>query len=125
MSATVSGPDFVALQVRDVQRAAEFYQIRLGLRPALTSPPGAAVFDTEPISFAVREPLPGVNLDAVQPRPGAGVALWLHATDSQALHDDLATAGVEILAVPTDGPFGRMFTFIDLDGYAITIHDQA
>jgi len=31
---------------------------------------------------------------------------------------------VEILSPPMDGPFGRMFTFIDPDGYAITIHDQ-
>lgn len=125
MNATVSGPDFVALQVRDVQRAAEFYQSRLGLRPAPMSPPGAAVFATDPIPFAVREPLPGINLDEVEPRPGTGVSLWLHATDSQALYDDLVTAGVEIIAPLKDGPFGRMFTFIDLDGYAITIHDQA
>jgi hypothetical protein len=36
------------------------------------------VFATTPIPMAVREPLPGVNLDAAG-RPGAGVALWLKA----------------------------------------------
>lgn len=121
---TVTGPDFVALQVRDLGAAATFYQTQLGLRPAPSSPPGAVVFDTSPASFGVREPLPGVDLDAASPRPGLDVALWLHADDAQALHDRLAVAGVEILAPPSDTPFGRTFTFADPDGYAITVHDK-
>ena len=122
---TVTGPDFIALQVRDLDRAARFYEAQLGLRRLPTSPPGAVVFDTAPASFAVREPLPGVDLDSVAPRPGAGVALWLRADDAQALHDSLAAAGVPILAAPVDGPFGRTFTFTDPDGYAVTIHGQS
>jgi predicted enzyme related to lactoylglutathione lyase len=122
---TVTGPDFIALQVRDVDAAAEFYETHLGLRRAPASPPGAVVFDTAPVPFAVRTPLPGVDLDAVAPRPGAGVALWLHAGDAQHVHDHLAAAGVSILAAPVDGPFGRTFTFADPDGYAVTIHDRA
>src|SRR6266545_989259 len=110
----VTGPDFIALQVRDLDAAAEFYETRLGLRRAPASP----------APFAVRTPLPGVDLDVVAPWPGAGVTLWLRADDAQALHDDLAAAGVPILAAPVDGPFGRTFTFRDPDGYAITIHDQ-
>ncbi len=47
----VTGPDFVALQVRDLDRAAAFYEARLGLRRIPASPPGAIVFDTTPISF--------------------------------------------------------------------------
>jgi predicted enzyme related to lactoylglutathione lyase len=121
---TVTGPDFVALQVRDLQRSADFYQTRLGLRRAPASPPGAVVFATEPVPFAVRDPLPGFELDTVHPRPGAGVALWLHTDNAQALHDELAAAGVPIVVPPADGPFGRMFTFTDPDGYAVTIHDQ-
>lgn len=121
---TVTGPDFIALQVRDLQRAASFYETHLGLRPLPTSPPGAVVFATAPTSFAVRETLPGVDLDAASPRPGIGVALWLHADDAQALHDALAAAGVPIPVAPVDSPFGRTFTFTDPDGYAITIHDQ-
>jgi predicted enzyme related to lactoylglutathione lyase len=120
---TVTGPDFLALQVRDLERAAAFYETQLGLRRVPAGPPGAVVFDTKPISFAVREPLPGVDLDAA--RPGLGVAMWLHAEDAQGLHDELAGAGVPIVATPVDGPFGRMFTFSDPDGYAITIHDKA
>jgi predicted enzyme related to lactoylglutathione lyase len=120
---TVTGPDFIALQVRDLERAATFYQDRLGLRRAPVSPPGAIVFDTAPVAFAVRNPLPGVDLDTVD-RPGLGVALWLHSTDAQALHDSLAAADVPIVAPPFDTPFGRTFTFTDPDGYAITIHDK-
>ena len=119
----VTGPDFIALQVRDVEAAAGFYETRLGLRRAPASPPGAVVFATSPVPFAVRTPLPGLDLDAV--RPGAGVALWLASDDAQALHDELTAAGVAILADPVDGPFGRTFTFSDLDGYAITVHDKA
>jgi predicted enzyme related to lactoylglutathione lyase len=121
----VTGPDFLALQVRDLDRAAEFYESRLELRRLSVSPPGAVVFDTKPIPFAVREPLPGTDLEAAHPRPGLGVSLWLHADNAQALHDELAATGVPIAAAPVDGPFGRTFTFLDPDGYAITVHDRA
>lgn len=122
---TVTGPDFLALQVRNLDRSAQFYETHLGLRRLPASPPGAVVFDTKPIPFAVREPLPDVNLDAAIPRPGLGVALWLHTDDAQALHDRLAAADVSIVAAPFDSPFGRTFVFADPDGYAVTIHDQA
>ena len=123
--AAVTGPDFLALQVRDVEASAAFYEEHLGLRRAPASPPGAVVFATTPVPLAVRSPLPGLDLDAVSPRPGAGVALWLHADDAQALHDALAAAGVEVLVPPADGPFGRTFTVADPDGYAVTVHDRA
>ncbi|GIG29527.1 VOC family protein [Cellulomonas marina] len=121
---TVTGPDFLALQVRDVEASAAFYEQHLGLRRAPVSPPHAVVFATSPIAFAVRHPLPGVDLDA-GPRPGLGVALWLQADDAQGLHDALVAAGVEVLAPAVDGPFGRTFTFADPDGYAVTVHDRA
>lgn len=113
------GPDFVALQVRDLDRSREFYAEQLGLKPAPQSPPGAVVFQTEPISFAVREPL--VDLDSVD-RLGWGVALWLSADDADGLCSSLETNGVKIASPPEDGPFGRTFAFIDPDGYRITVH---
>jgi len=125
LTVTVTGPTFIALQVRDLDRAANFYETRLGLKRAPIAPSGAVVFDTKPASFAVREPLPGVELDAARPNPGIGVALWLHTDDAQALHDRLAADGVPITVSPFDSPFGRAFTFSDPDGYAVTIHDQA
>lgn len=123
--AAVTGPDFVALQVSDPEASAVFYERQLGLRRAPASPPGAVVFATTPIPFAVRTALPGVDPAAVHPRPGAGVALWLHADDAQELHDDLVAAGVPTLGPPVDTPFGRTFTFLDPDGYAVTVHDRA
>jgi catechol 2,3-dioxygenase-like lactoylglutathione lyase family enzyme len=41
MIMAVTGPDFVALQVRDLEAAARFYTERLGLRRVPGSPPGA------------------------------------------------------------------------------------
>jgi len=115
------GPDFISLQVRDLDTAAAFYEDRVGLRRAPASPPGAVVFASEPIPFAVREPLPDTDLDSGQ--PGLGIALWLKVDDAQALHDQLAGRGVTILTDPFDGPFGRTFALRDPDGYAVTIHD--
>lgn len=121
----VTGPDFIALQVRDLDAAAAFYETRLGLLRAPASPPGAVVFATSPIPFAVRLPLPGVDLDQTMPRPGAGVALWLRCDDSQELHDALVAGGTPIINAPQPGPFGLAFTFADPDGYAVTVHDAA
>lgn len=120
---TTSGPDFIALQVRDLERSAQFYENHLGLRRIPTAPPGAIVFATSPIPFAVREPLPGIDLDQIA-RPGLGIALWLHCDNAVELHDSLAAAKVAILRAPEPGPFGMNFTFVDPDGYAITMHDK-
>jgi len=103
----VLGPDFLAIQVRDLARAADFYEHELGLQRATGSPPGVVAFRTSPIPFAVREPLPGTDLDAGP--VGLGVSLSLHADDPQALHDQLAAHGVQIVIEPFDTPFGRTF----------------
>ncbi len=81
------------------------------------------MFETAPIAFALRELVPGTDLDSAS-RPGMGVAIWLHATDVQAIHDRLAADGRTIVAAPMDGPFGRTFTVADPDGYHITLHDR-
>lgn len=121
-TSTVIGLSFLALQVRDLEAAATFYETELGLTRAPQSPPGAVVFATSPIPFAVREPLPNTDLDSGQ--PGLGVALWLAAQDVEGLHKRLAADGVPILTEPFDGPFGRTFTFRDPEGYAVTVHEQ-
>ena len=118
--ASVKGPDFVALQVRNLEASERFYTEQLGLEVDPQGPPHAVVFRTEPIPFAVREPV--VDLDAVE-RLGWGVALWIKCDDAQELHDSLKEAEVPITQEPFGGPFGRTFTFVDPDGYTITIHD--
>lgn len=120
MSVSIDGPDFIALQVRDLQAAAEFCEKSLGLRRVPASPPGAVVFDTKPCPMAVREPLPGTDLDAG--RPGLGVALWFSTTDIQAFHQQLTGNGVKILTPVTESPFGPMFSFAGPEGYTLTVH---
>jgi catechol 2,3-dioxygenase-like lactoylglutathione lyase family enzyme len=118
----VIGPDFVGLQVRDLERSRRFYTEQLGLQEAPQSPPGAVAYATQPIPFAVREP--AVDLDAVE-RLGWGVAVWLRADDPDTLCDTLRSDGVEIAQQPFDGPFGRTFALVDPDGYTITVHGDA
>ncbi|MDX3090895.1 MULTISPECIES: VOC family protein [Streptomyces] len=118
-----TGPDFVSLQVRDRDASQAFYEQYLGLVRSQAGPPHAVVFETKPIALALRDPLPGTDLDSLT-QPGIGLALWLHATDVQAIHDALAADGHTIVSTPIDGPFGRTFTFADPDGYHITLHDR-
>lgn len=116
----VIGPDFLSVQVRDLERSAGFYERELGLQRAASSPPGVVAFNTSPIPFAVREPLPGTDLDAGP--VGLGVLLSLRADDARALHDRLKRRDVTILMEPFDTPFGPTFVFQDPDGYAVAIH---
>ena len=132
------GPDFIS----QLNAAAAYYEDRVGLRRAPASPPGAVALASDPIPFAVREPLPDTDIDSGQ--PGLGTALWLHddgahgavlgsgsaaprngeiLDTAQALHDQLGGRGVTILTGPYDRPFGRTFALRHPDGYALTIHD--
>ena len=118
-----TGPDFISLQVRDLDASQAFYERYLGLVRSQAGPPHAVVFETKPIAFALRDIVPGTDL-ASAGRPGVGIALWFHATDVQAVHDALAADGHAIVSAPIDGPFGRTFTFADPDGYHVTLHDR-
>ncbi|MEV6657376.1 VOC family protein [Nocardia fluminea] len=120
----VTGPDFLSLQARDLAASQAFYERYLGLVRSQTGPPHAVVFETKPIAFALRDIVPGTDLASVA-QPGIGAAIWLHATNAQAVHDALTADGHTIVSAPIDGPFGRTFTFADPDGYHITLHDRA
>lgn len=120
----VIGPDFISLQARDLAASQAFYEHFLGLVRSPAGPPHAVVFETQPIAFALRDVVPGTDLDAVA-QPGIGAAIWLRATDVQAIHDALVADGRTIVSAPIDGPFGRTFTFADPDGYHVTLHDGA
>ena len=119
-----TGPDFISLQVRDLEVSQSFYERYLGLVRSEAGPPHAVVFDTSPIAFAVRDVVEGTDLASV-PQPGIGAAIWFHATDVQEIHDALAADGHRVVTAPIDGPFGRTFTFADPDGYHVTLHDRA
>ena len=113
------GPNFLALQVRDLEVSRAFYIDKIGLKSLPQNPPGAIVFATQPVPFAIRTPM--IDLDATS-KLGWGVSLWMAATDADAMHDRLVKAVVPIVLAPADGPFGRFFAFRDPDGYTITVH---
>ena len=115
------GPDFIALQVRDLEISKLFYMEHLQLSLADQSPPGAVVFKTSPIPFAIRTA--AIDLSA-SPQLGWGVAIWLACKDADFFYESLQSAAVPILTPIHDGPFGRFFTFKDHDGYSITLHTK-
>jgi hypothetical protein len=87
---TPVGPDFIALQVRDLAASRKFYVEIFGFEAAAHSPPGAVVFKTAPIPLALREPM--------RPLPeagplGVGMVLWIACSDAGVLHDTLVKRG--------------------------------
>jgi predicted enzyme related to lactoylglutathione lyase len=117
----VNGFDFVALQVSDLEKSRHFWAEKVGLVAAPQSFPGAVVFATQPIPFAIT--VPKLDLKASS-KLGWGVALWLQTDDADALYAQLKNHGVRIVAELTDGNFGRQFTFADPDGYSIVVHGK-
>jgi predicted enzyme related to lactoylglutathione lyase len=113
------GPSFLALQVRDLEVSRVFYVEQVGFTTITHAPPGAIIFDTKPIPFAIRTPM--IDLEATS-KLGWGVSLWMAVTDADMLHQQLVDAGVPIVLTPADGPFGRFFAFRDPDGYVLTMH---
>lgn len=101
----VTGPDLIALQVRDLEAAAAFYRDVVGLPVAPSSPPNAVVFATTPIPFAVRSA--SVDLDLTE-HLGHGMALWLRADDAVAVLDGppitVSTSWVSSPTVPSGRP---------------------
>ncbi|RKT55707.1 VOC family protein [Saccharothrix australiensis] len=115
------GPNFLTLQVRDVERSVRFYTELVGFPAAESSKnPDAVVLETRPIKVALRRA--GIDLDAV-PRLGWGVVLWIKAEDPDGLAAKLAAADVTITKPPCDGFCGREFQFRDPDGYELTVYE--
>ncbi len=114
------GPDFITLQVRDLEASRRFYGEVLGFETSPEVRPNAVAFSAQPISFAIRKSQ--VDLDAV-PQPGYGVILWFRTADAAALHLKLRQRGVPMAGELAESPFVRTFTFRDPDGYLITVHD--
>ncbi len=119
-----TGPDFVSLQVRDRGASARFYEDTVGLKRLPAPNPAAVVFSAGDVAFAVRDPFPDLDLDAIG-QLGAGVGIWFHCEDTTGLHARLVEQGVTIVQKPSEGPFGTQFSFRDPDGYVITIHSRA
>lgn len=114
------GPDFMTLLVRNMETSRRFYGEVIGLKIAPEVRPNAVAFATQPIGFAIRKS--PEDFDAGS-QPGAGIVLWFRTDDAAALHQSLKEQSVPIVQELADGPFGKMFTFRDPDGYLITVHD--
>lgn len=120
MSSTTTGLDFMSLQVSDMDRSRAFYCDVLGLPAAPSSPPGVQVIGTQPVSMALRTD--------VTPKAGSaghGVTLWIAVEDVDALYEKVTAGGAKPEGSPAEGPFGRMFTVADPDGYRLTLHNAA
>jgi len=120
--ATLRGPDFISLQVRDFSASRTFYTGVLGFGvDERFDTPDFALFESSTIPFAISQAK--VNLDET-PQPGMGVALWIDCDHVDEMHAKVAAAGATILTPPFDGPFGRTFVFADPDGYRITVNEN-
>ncbi len=117
---SLTGPDFIAFVVDDVEAASAFWRDVVGLEPAAHSPPQARVFNTSPIPVAVRAPRPG------EPRAsGQGVAVWFSVSgDVDEYRAKLLRRGADV-GEPQNGPFGRMFTLVAPGGFVVTVHAGA
>jgi predicted enzyme related to lactoylglutathione lyase len=116
----LKGPDFITLQVRDLEASRRFYADVIGLTPSPEIRPNAVAFSTQPTGFAIRKSQ--VSLDVVS-QLGHGIIIWFRTDDATALHKHLKERGVPIVQDLADSPFGKTFTFRDPDGYLITVHD--
>ncbi|MFF8608450.1 VOC family protein [Streptomyces sp. NPDC015346] len=114
------GPNFLTLQVRDVERSRRFYTDVVGFKETDSKVPTAAVLDTAPIKLALRQAT--IDLDSV-PELGWGVVLWIKAEDPDGLAKIVAEQGVTITKPPCDGFCGREFQFKDPDGYELTVYE--
>jgi catechol 2,3-dioxygenase-like lactoylglutathione lyase family enzyme len=118
MPAELIGPDFVAFIVRDLEQSRTFWTETIGLRLAAASPPGAHVFETRPVPFAIRSPRPG------EPTSAGGVTVWFaFEGDLDAYAALLSGRNVQISPIQP-GPFGRFFVFIDPEGRSVTVHER-
>jgi predicted enzyme related to lactoylglutathione lyase len=121
-TAVTGSPGFISIAVSDVQRSAEFYERYLGaVRDTFDFGPNATAFVGWPafaLSSARRPGQPGPSPDTTS------IQLWWRASDAQALYQRAKADGVQVLAEPFDGPFGRTFAMADPDGYRITVYEK-
>ena len=99
----------VTFEVRDLDRARDFYRDRLGFEPLFHAPPGWSELKAPGgLRLALRQ------TDAVRPS-GASLGLW--ARDSlERLAAELRSRGIACGAIEDDPAGVRLFRFEDPDG---------
>lgn len=83
----------IAMIVKDVPRAVEFYRDRLGLRFLFQAPPALAFFDCGGVRLML-----GTAEKPESDHPGS--VLYFKVQDIQGAHEDLKSRGVEFVEPP-------------------------
>jgi lactoylglutathione lyase len=116
---------YAILFVADIERSVRFYRDVIGL-PFRFANESYAEFATEGAKFSLfaRSQL----RELIGREPSTGGASWAHGEvsflveDVDAEHERLESAGVEVLAPPTDRPWGeRTLHLTDPDGHLIEL----
>ena len=116
----VTGVDFVPLSTRDIEAAAEFYGVTLGLPRAVYYPErNFAEFETGNLTLSL------INGEAM----GIGhhvnrIAIALHVDDVEAARRTLEERGVEFQGEVLDTGVCHMAFFSDPDGNALMLHHR-
>ncbi len=119
MPGGLTGPDFVAFIVGNLEESKAFWTQTIELQLAPTSPPGALVFATHPVSFAVRSPRAGESTGA------GGTAIWFAFEGDLDAYAALLTERKVAVSPVQPGPFGRFFVFPDPEGRSLTVHAKS
>lgn len=117
----VKSANYIALIVEDVDKSAEFYKEKLGMKTndELTVSGEFAIFQTEGgAMFALQKAIEtkdGTTVD--QP-----IAVALAVDDADSTYLELKKNGVELLDEPNDMPYGRTFLMRGPGGQVLRIY---
>jgi predicted enzyme related to lactoylglutathione lyase len=113
--------DFIAVPVRDLQRADDFYGKTLGLDRSPNSGPRWVEYETENVTIALISPeaMGPRFLDDFQPN---SVPIAFRVPDVEEAKSKLQAAGVEFRGETIDSGVCHIAGFADPDGNALILH---
>lgn len=101
----LKGLNFIIRHVDDVAATRDFYVQKLGLAVEEAAPGFVQFAGSGGATFALGDAGAGDPLE-----------LWWFVDDADATHRELQSRGVEIVAPPSEMPFGRTLAIRDCDG---------
>lgn len=116
------------LMVEDVEATVEWYERIFDAEVVATLPAGAetdywwaqVLVGNAPLMFQERDSLEEKLPDLADEPIGGSVPFYIDVADARELHDELASAGVEIIKSPHETEFGwRQFAATDCNGYVL------
>jgi catechol 2,3-dioxygenase-like lactoylglutathione lyase family enzyme len=113
--------DFIAVPVRDLQRADDFYGKTLGLPRSLNSGPRWVEYDVDNVTIALISPeaMGPKFLDDFQPNK---VPIALRVSNVDKAREELQAVGVEFGGETIDSGVCHIAGFADPDGNALILH---